>query len=186
MTIEQITSKIKQSDRDTRPVLIGIEGYGGSGKTTFAQKLAAALDGAYVISVDDFIVKDKLAEPSWDSGTFDRERLKRQVLLPASKGQPVSYQKLQWDTNSLSDPLRVPDVAYLIVEGISAYHPSIEEYYDFKIWVETPLAIAQERGRARDGSNENAGYWELWAQNDITYQGQYHSDARADFVFENS
>ena len=185
MTIEQIAASIKQRGGRTMPMLIGVEGFGGSGKTTLAQELAAALGDAYVICIDDFIVKEKLAEPSWDAGAFDRDRLERQVLQPARHGQPIAYQRLDWGTNTLSDPVVVPAVTYLIIEGISAYHPSIERYYDFKIWVDTPLTIAKTRGQARDGSNENAAYWELWAQNDITYQQQFHPEQRAEFVFRN-
>ncbi|HZC07378.1 MAG TPA: hypothetical protein VE338_17220 [Ktedonobacterales bacterium] len=186
MTIEQIAAKIKQSSRTTKPTLIGIEGYGGSGKTTVARQLADALGSAYVITIDDFIVKAKLTEPSWDGGAFDLTRLERQVLSPVSHGQPVSYQRLQWETNTLSGPVTVPEVDYLIIEGISAYHPPIERYYDFTIWVETPLTLAQSRGHARDGSSENAAYWDLWARNDIAYQQQYHPEARADFVYLNA
>ncbi|HLY31265.1 MAG TPA: hypothetical protein VKQ36_09560 [Ktedonobacterales bacterium] len=185
MSIEHIAAKITHLAGKTKPILIGIEGYGGSGKTTIAQQLANALGDASMISLDDFIVKEKLAEPSWDGGAFDRARLERQVLRPARYGQPVAYQRLDWATNTLGDPVAVPSVTYLIIEGISAYHPSIEQYYDFKIWIETPLATAQARGHARDGSNENVGYWELWAQNDIAYQQQYHPEQRADIVFVN-
>ncbi len=184
--IERIATGIKQRSGKTKPLLIGIEGYGGSGKTTLAQELAAALGDAYVISMDDFIVKEKLAEPSWDGGAFDRDRLERQVLRPAHDGQPIAYQRLDWEKNTLSAPMTVPAVSYLIIEGISAYHPSIEGYYDVKLWVETPLAIAQARGHARDGSSENAAYWERWAQNDIAYQQQYHPEARADYVVANA
>jgi len=186
MTIEHIATAIKQRARKTRPVLIGIEGYGGAGKTTLAQKLAAALGDARVISIDDFIVKEKLVEPSWDGGAFDRDRLERQVLCPARHGEPAAYQRLDWETNILSAPMAVPAVTYLIVEGISAYHPSIERYYDVKIWIETPIASAQARGHTRDGSSENAAYWELWAQNDLAYQRQYHPEARADFIWVNA
>ena len=186
MTIEQIAADIRQKRSPVRPALIGVDGFGGAGKTTFAHHLADALGSAYVVSLDDFMVKEKLAESSWDSGVFDRVRLEQQVLLPASQRRPVRYQRLIWDTNTLSEPVTVPVVDYLIIEGISAYHPSIEHYYDYKIWVDTSLEVAQTRGHARDGSNENAQYWELWEQDDRTYQQQYHPEQRADFVFMNT
>jgi uridine kinase len=186
MTIDEIATAIRQSRAKSRPVLIGIEGYGGSGKTTVAQRLAEALGDACVVSIDDFIVKEKLTVASWDDGAFDLARLEEQVLLPASQGQPVSYQRLQWETNTLSEAIAVPDVDYLIIEGISSYHPSIEHYYDYKIWVESPREVAQQRGHTRDGSNENAQYWEIWAKNDVAYQQQYHPEQRADCVFANA
>jgi uridine kinase len=88
-------------------------------------------------------------------------------------------------TNTLSEPVTVPEVDYLIVEGISSYHPSIEQYFDYKIWVETPMEIAQKRGHARDGSNENAHYWDLWVKNDIAYQQRYHPEQQAGYIFMN-
>jgi len=112
-------------------------------------------------------------------------RLERQILLPITNSQPASYQKLLWQTNQLSEPVTVPAVDYLIIEGISSYHPDIEKYYDFKIWVKTPIDIANKRGHARDGSNENAQYWELWSQNDLQYQQKHHPELVADFVIDN-
>ena len=185
MTINEIAADIQLHGDKRKPVLIGVEGYGGSGKSTVAQWLAEVLGDAYVVSIDDFIVKEKLTEPLWDSGAFDLTRLERQVLFPASHGQPVSYERLRWDTDTLSKPVGVPNVSYLIIEGISSYHPSIEHYYDYKIWIDIPMDVAQERGHARDGSNENVQYWDLWAMNDIAYQRKHHPEQRADYVFVN-
>lgn len=183
MNISDIASAIRKSE--TKPVLIAIEGFGGSGKSTTAKKLKSELNGAYVVNIDDFIVKEKILEQSWDKGGFDRRRLERQVLIPASTGQAVAYQKLLWDTNTLSEPIAVPKTDYLIIEGISSYHPDIAKYYDYKIWVDTPIEIAKERGKARDGNNENVEHWDLWAENDLRYQQKYHPEKVADFIIAN-
>jgi uridine kinase len=183
MDIEPIATAIRRKRSARRPLLIGIEGYGGSGKSTLARQLATALGNAFVVALDDFIVKDKLTAPSWDSGVFDRDRLERQVLAPARNGQPMRYQRLDWETNTLGELVEVPDVDYLIVEGITAYHPTIERYYDIKIWIETPLKVAAHRGQARDDSAENAAYWALWTTNDRAYQRAYHPKRRADYVY---
>lgn len=185
MQITEVAQKIISAKSAYRPTLIAIEGFGGSGKSTIANSLAKILDNTFVISIDDFIVKEKLTDPSWDSGVFDRVRLAQQVLAPIAGNQPASYQKLIWQTNQLSEPVALPDVDYLIIEGISSYHPNIEKYYDYKIWIDTPIAIANRRGYARDGSSENAQYWELWSNNDLAYQQKYHPELTADFVIEN-
>lgn len=186
MIASEIAASIQGGKHASKPVLVAIEGFGGSGKTTFANKLSSSLGNAYVVNIDDFIVKDKLAEPSWDMGAFDLERLERQVLIPATTQQPISYQELLWETNSLSEPKHVPEVDYLIVEGITSYHPSIAAYYDYKIWVDTPIDIAKARGRARDAGNENEEEWDMWAEMDLTYQQKYHPESLADFTVENS
>ncbi len=185
MTIEEISLIIKNSDKQ-KPVLIGIEGYGGSGKSTIAEKLKKLLGNSYVVSIDDFIIKEKLTEPSWDKGAFDRKRLEQQILIPATTGKTAEYQKLIWETNNLSEPIAVPKVDYIIIEGISSYHPSIAKYYDYKIWIDTPIELAKERGHARDGSNENAQHWDLWAENDLAYRKKFQPEIRADFIIDNT
>lgn len=185
MQITEVAQKIISAKSAHRPTLIAIEGFGGSGKSTIANSLAEILGNAFIISIDDFIVKEKLTESSWDSGVFDRVRLEQQVLAPIADNQSASYQKLIWQTNQLSELVAVPNVDYLIIEGISSYHPDIEKYYNYKIWIDTPIDIANKRGHARDGSSENAQYWELWSKNDLTYQQKYHPELVADFVIEN-
>ncbi len=186
MTIKEVANYIKpKSTAKRRPVLIAIDGFGGSGKSTIAEKLKNVLDDAYVVSIDDFIVKEKILEASWDKGGFDRERLEKQVLMPVVKGEPVVYQRLIWQTNELSEAIAVPDVQYLIIEGITSCHPDIVKYYDYKIWVDTPIEIAKQRGRARDAQNENSVHWDLWAANDLEYQNTYHPEQNADFIVDN-
>jgi uridine kinase len=181
-TPDTIAETIRAGLRSHRPIAIGVEGYGGSGKTTFADKLRDALGSAFVVHIDDFAVREKINEPSWDKGGFDRERLEQQVLIPATTGQSIQYQKLLWKTNTLSRPETVPVVDYLIVEGISCYHPNIAHYYDYRVWVDTPIEIAKARGMARDTGTENEDKWDVWAENDLAYQHKYHPERVANFV----
>ena len=185
-TVEAIAEWIAGHGSSGRITLIAIEGFGGSGKSTVAARLGSLLQSASVVGIDDFIVKEKLAEPSWDNGAFDRHRLEQEVLKPAIDGRPIAYRKLQWETNTLSDPIVIPPVRFLIVEGISSYHPDIAHYFDFKIWVDLPIEVAKTRGHDRDGSSENAKYWELWVSNDLKYQSQNHPELEADFVIDNA
>jgi uridine kinase len=178
---DELIAKIKALPK---PALIAIGGLGGSGKSTLAEALQNNLPSVASVPMDDFIVKDKVLE-AWDKGAFDRARLESQVLKPLSKGKPVKYQKLLWASNTLSDFIELPQSDVTIVEGISSYHPDIAHYYDFKIWVEAPVAVARERGRARDGDNENAQHWDLWAKNDLEYQKSFQPERTADFIFIN-
>lgn len=186
MQIQAVANKIKNSSRARAyPKVIGIEGFGGSGKTTLSKQLMDSLDNAYVIHLDDFIVKSKLHEPAWDTGVFDHARLEEQVLKPAVNSSPIVYQKLLYDEDSLSDFIDVPEVEYIIIEGISCYAPKLLKYYDFKIWVDTPIHIAQQRGQDRDGTHGSAEDWAAWSIIDILYQQKYHPELVADFTVTN-
>ena len=180
--LSEIVTELRRRRQDDSIFLVAIEGFGGSGKSTFAASLKDALGSAFVVNIDDFIVKERIIDSSWDKSAFDRQRLEAQVLIPASGKKQVRYQRLVWDTNKLSAPITVPNVDYLIVEGISSYHPDIAHYYDYKIWIDTPIEVAKERGRSRDGNNENAQHWDLWAANDLAYQEHFHPDQVADSV----
>jgi len=185
MNIIEIANAIKTTKINKRPLLIAIEGFGGSGKTTLANSLRDALGSAHVVNIDDFIVKEKLTEPSWDKGAFDRKRLEQQVLAPAKRGEAIDYQELIWETNTLSEPKIIPSVGYIIVEGISSSNPDIAHYYDYKIWVDTPIEIAKARGKSRDAGNENVDKWDMFAENDLAYQQKYHPELAADFIISN-
>jgi uridine kinase len=184
MLLNQITEMIMAKTKDG-PIIIGIEGFGGSGKSTLAAQFKELLGNAYVIHIDDYIVKSKLAEPAWDTGVFDHHRLEEQVLKPALSGEKIIYQKLIYDSDTLSEPATRPIVTYLIIEGISCFIPKLSNYYDFKIWVNTPINIAKKRGQERKGTHGSAKDWEAWAAIDIRYQQKYHPELIADFIVEN-
>ncbi len=187
MNVNTVSRRIRDlSTQNGKHILIGIEGFGGSGKTTISQQLADKLGASYIIHIDDFIVKEKLDEPDWDTGVFDHARLEKQVLIPASSGRQITYQKLLYEPNRLGEPITVPPVQYIIIEGISCYVPSIRQYYDFTIWVDTPIRIAKSRGIARDGTHGSAADWEAWAQIDIKYQKKYHPELAADATISNN
>jgi uridine kinase len=60
MNCDLVAAEIKKNS--DYPVLIDIEGFGGSGKTTFAGKLGKVLGNTYIVHIDDFIIKEKLGE----------------------------------------------------------------------------------------------------------------------------
>ncbi len=186
MDIKAIAEAIKKDSAHNVPViLIGIEGFGGSGKTTLSKLLLQFLGDAYLIHIDDFIVKEKLLEPAWDTGVFNHARLEKQVLRPAKSGKPIIYQKLIYHENRLGQPITLPPVRYVIVEGISCYIASLRHYYDYKIWVGTPVELAMARGIARDGTHGSADDWKNWGQIDVLYSQKYQPALVADFIATN-
>ncbi|GAA3308174.1 hypothetical protein GCM10020295_69410 [Streptomyces cinereospinus] len=68
--------------------LIGVDGHAGSGKTTFAGRLADALGGAPVLHLDDIASHDELF--AWTP------RLLGQVIEPLGRGETAHYAPYDW------------------------------------------------------------------------------------------
>ncbi|GAA3112623.1 hypothetical protein GCM10020254_68560 [Streptomyces goshikiensis] len=90
--------------------LIGIDGHAGSGKSTFAGRLAEALGGVPVLHLDDIATHEELF--GW------QERLRAQVLEPLAAGRPAHWAPYDWVRRRFG-PERVLDpVPLLLVEGV--------------------------------------------------------------------
>lgn len=183
--LNQAINRIKTINKSIKPIIIGIEGFGGSGKSTLANKLKDKLNNCEVISIDAFIIKESAQQGKPQEDTFDIGRLEDQVLKPASSGGQISYQVLDWASNTLGGMIELSNLDYLIIEGITSFHPTIEDYYDFKIWVDTPIEISKQRGQLRDKGNENEAMWDKWADCDLVYKEKFHPENRADFIINN-
>lgn len=184
MTITDIVQKIQTAKPTHKPILIAIEGFGGSGKSTLARNLETALDDAYVIHIDDFFLWNVKSDAN--KSNFDRKRLKEQVLLPVKNNQPAAYQGIDDSTQVLGEFIQVPDVTYLIIEGVSSFHPDIADYMDYKIWVGTSSKVAEARGRKRDKElgDGNEELWEHWTNTYQEYKDLHQPDKRADIIFD--
>jgi uridine kinase len=140
-----------------RTRLVCIDGPAGSGKTTFAARLAAALDGdVAVVHMDDVYA-------GW---TLDgaADRLTACVLRPLAEVRPGAYHRYDWHAERFDEDetaVPVPDV--LVVEGCGSCPRSVDAWTTLRIWVEAPAALRLARGLARDGEHvaEHWGRWQL-------------------------
>jgi uridine kinase len=112
--------------RQRKTLLIGVDGPGGAGKSTFAQGLAAAflaLGGrAEAVQLDDFY-RPATERPQGPlesrppAGDFDWERLWGQVLQPLDVDQAAYYQRYDWPSDTLAEWHTLPPGGLVIVEG---------------------------------------------------------------------
>lgn len=168
-----------------RPIVVAVSGFGGSGKSTLAERLKQQLGDAEVVSIDAFII-DRLQKRSEDWEGFDRERFRMQVLEPVTRGEIALYEEYDWDTNAIVGWQSVPKSMYLIVEGISLFHPDLLKYYHFTIWIDCPPDAAAKRGAERDrseGKDHDAYWFEVWKPNEQGFFDKYHPKDVASFVY---
>lgn len=86
--------------------------------------------------------------------------------------------------NPLSDYFVIPNVDYVILEGVSSFHPDIADYIDYKIWLDIPAEDAKNRmiTRDRESGQEHGDLWDHWTDSYQDYKDLHRPDASADLI----
>ncbi|MBT8224063.1 MAG: hypothetical protein HKP61_04830 [Dactylosporangium sp.] len=129
--------------------LIAVDGRAGSGKTTFAGRLAAAMR-ASALSVAEIHTDDLLS--GWGDILSFAPRLLEQVLAPLLAGQPAAYYRYDWLAERFQQTpvvVGVPDV--LIVEGTASANAEVRSSATLVVRVTAPRDLRLARGMIRDG-----------------------------------
>ena len=154
--------------------LIGIDGCGGAGKTTFATRLSQLLGDAPVIHTDDFASHDVPIE-WWP-------RMLHDVIEPLLRGEPASYRPYDWVSRRLADdPVTVAPTGVVIVEGVGATRAAWRDRLALRIWIDCPRDIRLARGLARDGE-ELREFWQEWMKAEDLYVESEQPQLYADVV----
>ena len=155
-------------------MLVAIDGAGGAGKSTLAAAIADRFDNTHVICLDDFA---KPSRPGWD-----QDRFRRQVLDPLLAGQPASYQRWDWPTNSGAEWHQIPTGGIVLVEGVSSTRTELGDCWDLTLWVETPRALRLARGVQRDGEAMRSTWTDVWMPEEDAYITAQNPEQRADLI----
>ena len=150
------------------PAIIGVSGFGGAGKTTFANLLSQKIN-ATIICVDQFGIDRQIENYTHWEG-MDFKRLERDVLIPFYKNENTK-------TN------------FLIVEGVGLFRPELLKYFNYKIWIDCDQKVAIIRGKKRDrevNKNPQDEKWDdPWKRNDEEYFDTYKPKDVADLIISN-
>jgi cytidylate kinase len=151
--------------------LVVVDGPAGSGKTTLAAQLGAAL-GGQVLHMDDLYEGWSGLEPAWD-------RLDAWVLRPLAAGRTGRYRRFDWGLDRFAEWHDVPPAPYLVVEGCGAARLEADDVASLRVWVEAPDDLRLRRGLDRDGV-EAREHWLAWMDAEREHYARNRTRERAD------
>jgi len=152
--------------------IVAVDGLGGAGKSTFAERLAHELGGAPVVHTDDFA--------SWENPVDWWPRLLDEVLGPLGENRRASFVPNAWGGLPKAEVVVEPG-GFVVLEGVTASREAFRPYLAYTIWIETPRELRLRRGLERDGADARA-HWEAWMAAEDEYVARERPHLRADVV----
>ncbi len=170
------------------PKIIAVSGFGGSGKSTFANKLGEVLSSP-VIGIDSFIRSNDIHNYTWKN-LVDFDRLESEILQPFLNGEAIlRYGHLDWISGKIL-PQQISPNGTLIVEGITLLRPEFMRFFSYSLWIDCPIDIAVTRGKKRDREvyhNPQDELWDtVWRKNDLAYFESIQPKKLANIIIDNS
>ena len=156
--------------------VIGIDGPAGSGKSTFAGHLAMTLQQCPIIHMDDLY-------EGWNNPLNSKlfNRITEQIFSPLSSAKVASYQKFDWHKGIFDQVVEVSPSNFLILEGVGALHPDLQQYISLGIWLESNPKGRMKRVLDRDGEDLKSHMLD-WQKMEQTYFTKFKIADRADFA----
>lgn len=169
---KKINEKIKTWGSDHAKLVVAIDGYAGSGKTTVADYIAEENPDVLVLHLDDFIkhwkerkklidqAKDKpqIFEYSW----YRYDELEKIIKQFRSKklGR-VKCKTYDYDTNDFG-PQKSFDLSkkVLVIDGIFLFHPEhkLNKLWDKRVYLDVDFAKADKKRIAREKKKLGRAY----------------------------
>lgn len=119
--------------------LVAVDGHAGSGKSTFATRLADALGGAPVLRLDDLATHEELF--AW------LPRLLDQVIEPLARGTSARYAPYDWTLRRFGTPLLLEPAPVVLIEGVGAGRRGLRPYLARLLWMDRGAEESWRRGQ---------------------------------------
>lgn len=185
--IDELTQKIETLLMQRQPVVVGLSGFGGSGKTTLATKLRDhfKVTDAQVVHLDNLFAEDHGNKPLFED--YDWNTLS-ELLRNIQDTDRLVYigrgfygERVQFD-----EPM--PPV--VIVEGVRLFRPDVIGLFDLAVWIDIDPEVATQRGEARDRASgadaDHVRRWRTeWLPKDQQYFDEYRPDQLATYKYSN-
>jgi hypothetical protein len=161
-----------------RPIVLAVDGRSNNGKTTLAARIGEAIAGSVVVHTDDIAW--------WHSRFGWADLLIDGILVPAHRGQAVSYRPPRWTEHGRDGAIEVPaGCPLLIIEGDGAGRREVADLIDALIWVQSDEREAERRVLTRIGKPNEAPtmqHHREWMAEEIPFNAAQRTWERADVI----
>jgi len=189
--------------RPNRACIIGINGVDTSGKTIFTESFSMYLKSkgfkTALVHLDDFHNPKKLryAESdeikSYINNAFNLELIKYELLEPLAKNKDVDKTlkllDLESDTFSKNIHFNIDNETIVLVEGTLLFRESIDEYFDYRLFLDINfdevLHRAQQRDDVKYGRDIIKKYQKKYIPIQKWYLDKYKPRRRSDMIIDN-
>ena len=165
--------------------LLCIDGPAGSGKTTLAADVVAAVPAdtsVRVVHLDDVY-------PGWDGLVEGVRRAGSDLLGPLTRGGTGRYRRYDWTAGAVDGWCEVAPADLLVLEGVGAGSAD-PGHMSLLVWVEAPPDVRLARGLDRDlalpgqpsDPEELRANWLRWVADEDALHGKDRTRERADLV----
>jgi uridine kinase len=199
--LRTIASAVPRSTALERNVFVGVVGVDGSGKTVFADELAAVLGTRQPmvrLSIDGFHKRRSeryrqgrdSPEGFWQD-SYDYEAFDRCVVSPLRAGAgPYLTASHDVDTDELLDgPERwLEERSVILIDGIFLHRPELRDVWDFSIFLQADFTTSVSRMATRDGSDPDpdAPSNRRYVEGQRIYLGENEPQALASMTVDNN
>ncbi len=165
-------------------VYLAIDGNSGAGKSTLASQLNEIYDGN-IFHMDDYFLRpeqkteDRLMEVG---GNVDYVRFKTEIIEGLKRGRSFTYRAYDCKQMALQEPITVLPKRLNIIEGAYSMHPSLIDFYDFKVFLNISNEEQKKRILARNGEVMLKRFVEEWIPKENLYFEKFNIKGLSDLV----
>lgn len=163
----------------SRPVLIGLDGRSGAGKTVLADALAARLAPFARVAV----LRIESMYPGWDglAAAVDEHGPYPAAVRALHAGGAAAWRTWDWHRGAPGPRTRLGPADVVVCEGVGALSAAARPLLDLAVWLELDTPARRARALARDGRTY-APHWQRWAAHEEAYLSRHDPHAAADLV----